>query len=473
MSRRAPGPLRRLLAGLLATGWVASTPAPAAAQAAKPDIVLILTDDQEESLVEHMPNVLALIRARGARFERAFYNVPLCCPSRATMLTGMYVQNTGVDHNLHAEFVEAGLDTRTIAVTLRDAGYHTVLVGKYLNGYPAPRPRTYVPPGWADWHARAGSRDMYTDHRISDNGTYRLSTAYSTDFYTDLAVRAVQATPAGKPLFLWLSYAAPHEPATPAERHRDALPTLEAPRDAAFDEADVSDKPAHIRDRPPLPAAVVDEVDARYRRMAQTGLAADEGVERVVDALAAAGRLANAYVVFASDNGFMHGQHRADQYKAFPYDEVARMILLVRGPGVRAGSVVRALVSNADLAPTFAGWAGTAMPPGVDGRSFAPHLAPGGAAAAGRRALPMAYTFGSAEENPIPGWTGIVTRSWKYVRHSTGEEEVYDRANDPLELSNLAGTAGRGLLAALRRRNAELQACAGAACRSLEDAPLR
>src|SRR3954451_23774000 len=99
----------------------------------KPSIILILTDDQTVSLADHMPNLRQLVAGKGATFTHAYYNDPLCGPSRATILTGRYSQNTGVDQNRYAPFVPH--ERETVAVALHEAGYRTALVGKYINGY--------------------------------------------------------------------------------------------------------------------------------------------------------------------------------------------------------------------------------------------------------------------------------------------------------------------------------------------------
>jgi N-acetylglucosamine-6-sulfatase len=137
----------------------------AGAAQAKPNIIVILTDDQEVSLVQQMPNLKSLIINQGATLAQAFYNDPLCCPSRATMLTGRYAQNTKT-FSAHGEFVKAGMESRTIAVQLQAGGYRTGLVGKYLNSYPKPKPTGYVPPGWEHWLATSGQG--YYNYRMFD-----------------------------------------------------------------------------------------------------------------------------------------------------------------------------------------------------------------------------------------------------------------------------------------------------------------
>ena len=445
--------------------------------AAKPSIVLVVTDDQDASLTDYMPNLKALAR-QGATFTRAYYNDPLCAPSRATILTGLYDHNTGVTANDHRLFYDAGLPARTVAVRLHAAGYRTGFVGKYLNEYPAPAPATYVPPGWDYWVAHLGETTHETwrsstefDYDLNDNGTVvhhgSASTDYATDVYRDKAVGFVsQAVADGVPFFLELATHAPHFPATPAPRDAALFPTLQAPRVPSFDEADVSDKPAYVRALTLFDPA---NVDAKYRQRARSLQAVDDALKAITDALAADGRLANTYVVFTSDNGFELGPHRIGGQKSTPYEETIRMPLYVRGPGVAPGLVLPQMVGNVDLALTFAEWAGAAAPAGLDGRSFAPLLRPG---APGPGAWRQAYPLNQLSRVGIPSWQGLRTRQYTYVEYATGERELYDNTSDPYQLRNIAKTADPGLLARLARRTAALAACKGDGCRALEDTPL-
>jgi N-acetylglucosamine-6-sulfatase len=335
--------------------------------AAKPSIILILTDDMETGLVEHMPNVKALIVEQGATFARAYVNDPLCCPSRATILTGRYAHNTGVTLNSHKQFYEAGNPDQTVAVWLKTAGYRTALIGKYLNGYPLPVPETYVPPGWDHWTAHVDvGRSLFYNYRLNESGRLvdygKAPDDYSTDLYAERANAFIrQAVADGAPFFLMLSVHAPHVPSTPAPRHTSLLQTLTAPKPPSFDEADVSDKPAYIRDKARASPDRLAKLDETYRQRVRSVQAVDEAVRALVDTLGASGRLAQTYLVFASDNGLLHGQHRVDRAKGMPYEEVVRIPLYVRGPGIRHGLVLEHMVGNVDLAPTISEWAGAGI----------------------------------------------------------------------------------------------------------------
>ena len=147
------------------------------------------------------------------------------------------------------------------------------------------------------------------------------------------------------------------------------------------------------------------------------------------------------------------------------------MPLYVRGPGIRPGLLLEHLVGNVDLAPTFAEWAGAAMPEDLDGRSLAPLLREGTLeSTAWRQAYPLVYEKASPRVLQ-PNWRGVRTRDYLYVEYDTGELELYDMRSDPYQLQNKAGSADPALLARLAKLTAELSTCKGAECRRLEDAP--
>src|SRR5215207_906910 len=124
----------------------------------QPNIVFILADDLDYASTERMPETSSLLVEEGASFEKAFVSHPVCCPSRVTILTGLYDHNHGVLSNGPPDggfqrFVSEGNEENTIAVRLQEeGGYQTVYFGKYLNGYPSEEDQTHVPPGWDEWY---------------------------------------------------------------------------------------------------------------------------------------------------------------------------------------------------------------------------------------------------------------------------------------------------------------------------------
>jgi N-acetylglucosamine-6-sulfatase len=458
------------------------------AVAARPNVVVIETDDQTLESMRVMHNVNSLIGQRGATFRNNFVNHSLCCPSRATFLTGQYEHNHGVMGNTPPtggfERFQELHGANNLAVWLQDAGYYTAMIGKYLALYSNNPP---VPPGWSEWYATAGGLNpeenafRFYDYKLNQNGTV-LSyghdpTDYKQDVLTRKAVSFVnRRAPKAQPFFLWLTYTAPHiggpdpnpqPPANckyapkPAPRHAQAFDSEPLPKPPNFNEADVSDKPAAIRNLPRLDAAEVANIQRKYRCELESLLSVDEGVKKVVEALTGAGELSNTLIVYTSDNGFFHGEHRVFQGKQRVYEESIRVPLQMRGPGIPEGVAIRSLTINADLAPTIVDAADAAPGLIMDGRSLIP-VAQDPSVAGGRRLLIEQPSF-----KDQPSLTAIRTSRYTYAEHGSGERELYDLQRDPFELQNRHGDpAYAAIEAQLAARLHDLQTCAGISCRA-------
>ena len=177
-----------------------------------------------------------------------------------------------------------------------------------------------------------------------------------------------------RPFFLYVATNAPHQPATPAPRDKDAYPDARLPHPPNFKEKDVSDKPDWIAGNPPLSPEQMDYMEELHRKRLQSMLAVDDMMGNLIKALKQSGELSNTYIFFTSDHGFHLGEHRLDAGKWTPYEEDIRVPLIVRGPGVAEGKTLHQMVLNQDLAPTFADIAGAKTPSFVDGRSLVPLL---------------------------------------------------------------------------------------------------
>jgi N-acetylglucosamine-6-sulfatase len=407
-----------------------------ASVAGQPDIVLVVTDDQRWDTLWAMPRVQELLAGRGITFANAFNTNPFCCPARASILKGAYSHGTRVYQNSGTFGPFPGFnDSSSIATWLDATGYRTALIGKYFNGYTSSR-ASYIPPGWDRWVAFAMSNSGgggFTNYDLSVDGTLvhhgSLATDYSTDVLGGYADGFVRSTPADTPLFLMFTPYAPHQPAAVAARHAKAFPGLSPYRPPSYDEADVSDKPAFIRKLAPL--------------------AVDESVARIVGALESSGRLGNTMIVFASDNGYLLGEHRWGQ-KRVAYEESIRMPLVVRyDPLIGSARSDPNLVLNIDLAPTFAALAGVSAP-GAEGSSLLGLLSDPGSS---WRSDLLVENKGSAP----PTYCGVRNAGWIYVQYSTGEEELYDLVADPYQLRNLVtDPAAVPTLNAMRLRLREL-----------------
>jgi N-acetylglucosamine-6-sulfatase len=420
---------------------------------AKPNIVFILTDDMRKDDLKYMPKTRNLLRERGKYFENAFVSNPICCPSRATTMTGQYSHNTGVWNNGDSGmgglqvYRRNGYEQDNVATRLDAAGYRTALFGKYLNGY---RQTTGTPPGWDRWFAHVNGIGYY-DYQINDDGTTRhygsSKAAYETDVIANHAKTFIdKSASAGTPFFAYVSPHAPHAPATPAPRDLHTHDGLKGPRLPSFNEVDVSDKPPWIRSLPRPTADRIREMDNQSEKRAESLQAVDDLVAAVVGKLKNEGLLRNTYIFFTSDNGLFRGEHRITTEKYRPYEEDIRVPLLVRGPGIAAGSTTNKLALNTDYLPTFTEFAGTQTPPYVDGRSLKPLL--DGSQSPWRSAI----LIEGPQYDRVPPYRAIrtlgVDTQRKYIEYvGSSVREMYYLGADPYERFNKsvppAGLASR------------------------------
>jgi hypothetical protein len=276
------------------------------------------------------------------------------------------------------------------------------------------------------------------------------------------------------------------------------FPGAQAPRTAAFNQADVSHMPPWVQALPLLTQKQLDNIDALYRKRLQSMEAIEDMVQGIVDTLQQTGQLDHTYIVFTSDNGFHQGQHRLISGKNTEFDEDLFVPLVVRGPGVPTGATVDVPTLNVDFAPTFLELAGVAIPAGIDGRSFAPLLtgtmpAPGAwrdlvllqhAADVpddeGMAVRPPALrsTLEPPDQLPEaptaaavyspPPFEGVRTAKYTYVEYNTGDKALYDHGADPDQTNNLAATVSPDVLTQLAGAVHAMHGCSGAACRSAE-----
>ena len=486
----------------------------AEASADQPNMIFVLTDDLDYASTQKMPGINSLLVEEGTSFEEAFVSHPVCCPSRATILTGLYDHNHEVLSNNppsggFEKFLFEGHEEDSIAVSLQDDGYQTAFFGKYLNAYYG----DYVPPGWDEWYAVSGN---FLSNDLNENGAiirydpdrYHLDDVLS-EKASDYVERTAGADPpffvSDRPFFMWIGTKAPHQPANPAPRHEDAYPDLQLPRGPSLDEADVSDKPGWVADNPPLSADQKRYMEELNRKRLQSMLAVDDMIGDLVGSLRRSNELNDTYIFFTSDNGFHLGQHRLGSGKWTAYEEDIRVPLVVRGPGVPEGETLSHLVLNNDLAPTFADLAGAETPSFVDGRSLAPLLD-------GEPTPPedwrQAFVVEAIAErgssrppfidesrvaplltgDPLPkdwrrtstataelseGWgrpwlKALRTKNYLYVDYKSGEHELYDLKKDPHQLHNIYSSASPELRARLEAQLDALRQCEAERCRAAE-----
>jgi arylsulfatase A-like enzyme len=453
---------------------VAAPASPARMNDPRPNIIVILTDDQPFHTVDYMPAVKGQLMAEGVVFENAFVTTPLCCPSRVSILSGQYVHN----HEVYTDRMPMGGapkfdDTTSMSLWLQKAGYRTAYFGKYLNEYEDLVPYGVVPPGWDEWKAflgknlnaddDVGNLQYFFDFSMSENGVaveYPKSKAnFSADVITNDALAFIGAQ-RDTPFFLFLGYYNPHSPYISAPRHKDTFRAGDdywdwvQYRPPNFNEKDIRDKPDYIGALSPLSP---EEVDTAHKQILRSLLSVDDGVASILAALDKAGLSENTIIVYLSDNGLTLGDHRFGATKNCPYEACIKVPFIVHAPGYYEPRIDRHLVANIDLASTIAEWAGISVPDYVDGRSMVPILEDPSSAWRGDILLehwPTEEGVGSM----IPQFYSVRTVEWKYTEYSTGEVELYDLVNDPYELQNLAGKmAYKKIQAELAARLQELK----------------
>ena len=466
-----------ILAGVAAMLFAASrppSPAPAGVTETRPNILVVMTDDQTVADMRVLPKTRSLLGAKGTTFSNSFVSYSLCCPSRSTFLTGQFPHHHGVVQNSGPNGGYQRLDhSNTLPVWLQDAGYYTVHVGKYLNNYGVGS--SAPPPGWSRWFGLIdpGTYKMY-GYTVSDDGVPvaygSRPEEYQTDVLAEEAERVLRSrVGSSQPFFVTVAPVSPHleringeqVPPRPAPRYEGRFAKEPFPAKPSFNEADVADKPGHIQRMPALSPAKSARQATIYRARLASLLAVDDLVERLVRVLTETGQLDRTVIVFTSDNGFLLGEHRIPDQKYYPYEESIRVPLILRGGGFPAGATALQLVSNVDLAPTIVALAGARAGRVMDGRPLLP-LALDPRQAKDRTLLIEGVGTGRSK----PSFFAARDARWLYVEYSTGDRELYDLANDPYELSSRhAAPALTSVRADLARRLARLRSCTGAACR--------
>ena len=505
-----------LLALLLASG------SSQASHGGRPNIIFLTTDDQTVADMQALPRTASLIGGNGVSFANSYSSYPLCCPARATWLSGQYAHNHNVLGNTAPDGGYAMLnDKQTLPVWLQAANYRTVHIGKMPNGYGSPD-QAYVPPGWGKlpdltkgefYGFLPDPPSAYYGFKMNENGVVvqHPSSDYQTDVYADYAVKAIDDhvnTPAfaTKPLYLEVHFFAPHDPADPATRHLGAYGLAELPKDASYNEKNVEDKPKWLRAVRRLGGGLRSKILARHRKRLESLLSVDEAINEIVSKLAVEGLLGETYIVFTSDNGYMQGQHRLHQGKFVAYEPSAEVPLMIRGPGIPTGAISNELVTNVDLVKTFLDFSGAAPQITIDGRSLLPYAIdstlrsnrpllletgrpialadPASASAAGAgskkrksskrvKNLDLDNTAQLARTVKPPKYRALRTKRYLLIKYADGGRELYDMRKDPLQLESLYREPEyKDIVKWMLKRIKKFTRCAGDACnRELKKPP--
>ena len=385
----------------------------------RPNFLIIITDDQRFDTMQYMPNTQKLIFDRGVTFSHGYITTPFCCPSRASILTGMYAHNHGIHVN------EDKLTFTTVVQDLHKNGYYTGLVGKYLNSWNGDaRPEFDY---WVSFYG--GTVPTYYDPNLNINGKWQKLTGYMTYLFKDYAIDFLdKATNQRKPFLLYFAPNAPHPPYTPAKEDQGLYTDLPPFRPPSYNEADMSDKPKSISSKALLDEASAAQIDMIRRRQILTLVALDRSMGEILAKLKATGEMDNTVIIFISDNGKHWGEHRMDS-KSTAYEESVKVPFAIRYPPLIPKPYTEdKVVANIDIAPTLYELSNTPIPKTVDGLSLVSLLS--GKGDWRDHVLLEAW--------PDRGhWQAIHTQNDIYIETDNDLSEFYNLETDPFEMDNL------------------------------------
>ncbi|KAL4225641.1 hypothetical protein ACF0H5_016330 [Mactra antiquata] len=477
----------------------------------KPNILFILTDDQDVTMGGQTPMVKTkqLVGDKGIIFNNMFTTSPLCCPSRSSIFTGRYVHNheavnNSLSGNCSSRAWQQTQEVKAFPTYLKSKGYNTFFAGKYLNQYGNEQAGgvEHIPPGWNNWNGLVGN-SRYYNYALSVNGVReKHGNQYPQDYLTDVIhKRAVsfllKQHKWSDPFFMMLSTPACHAPFTSAPKYNATFSNKTAPRTGSYNIKAVNKHWLLEQPIVPMPADMVSSSDEIFRRRWRTLLSVDDMVSDLINLLDKKGQLDNTYVFFSSDNGYHLGQFGLPYDKRQLYDFDIRVPLMVRGPGIDAGRISNDIVLNIDFAPTFVSLVDDSMMDNVDGISMRGILHP-----QENKTQPLRTSFlvehtgeYSTNVKDCPQYTNqnmgncdshcvcedsknntyacLVTlnnsSSVKYCEFSDTENfvEVYDLKNDPSELKNLYQTLDPSHVFDLEKKLRFLATCSGPECNSL------
>jgi N-acetylglucosamine-6-sulfatase len=419
----------------------------------KPDIIFVLLDDLRWDALGYMdhpyvetPNIDRL-REQGAMIQNAFVTTSICCPSRATFITGTLANQHGVIDNETSEYNPDV--TPPLTKYLQESGYHTAMIGKWHMG------KSGAPRDYFDFWLSFKGQGVYNDPLFNINGKKIPHEGYTTDLLTNYALDFIENQPLDQPYFCMLSHKAVHEPFQPAPRHTNAFGAKTVTPEPASWSEDFADKPDwhkrqrsrdvrwHYRTREfeseVLPDAIPIQPwkkNNKYVKQFRCLAAVDDGVGKIIDLLKKRGTLDNTLFVFTSDNGYFHLEHRRWD-KRLAYEESLRIPMVVSYPKkINPGTTVTQMITNADFAPTVLDYAGISIPSNMQGLSMRPLFET--QKPEWREAV--FYEYWKELVHAIPTMTAVRTDRYKLITYPEIKDidELYDLHKDPYEMNNLA-----------------------------------
>ncbi|MCF7848667.1 MAG: sulfatase [Kiritimatiellales bacterium] len=436
----------------------------------KPNILFIIADDlrYDGLACNGNPHIqtphIDRIAQDGINFRSAYVTTPICSPSRASFLSGLYASTHRI-YNINTNGSEIlGDRLITFPQFLRRAGYRTGFIGKWHMGFDDTRRQ-----GFDEWISFKG-QGQYRDPVVNENGQRKQLSEYMTDYLNRKALEFIEQDPkAEQPFMLYLSHKAVHIPYLPASRHENNYPDYKYKppvsadddlRDQPTADARVKKKPLPYTNRVKAKFEVIQNFDAlpepqeprwgrgkdpesNIRDQMSTLQSVDDGVGLLIAALEKRGILDQTLIVFTSDNGFLQGEHGIFNQKRVAFEESIRIPLLMRYPPlITPASASDCFVLNIDIAPTFLELAGIKVPPLLQGKSLLP-LFHDQQATDWRNAFFVEY-FMEKTSRSFPSWQMMRDGDWKYIHYPNllDADELYDLSSDPHEMTNLVRTEG-------------------------------
>jgi arylsulfatase A-like enzyme len=451
---------------------------PAHAAPSQPNILLIVTDDERAvGTLGVEPTVRSWLKADGTTFAHAYGTTPFCCPSRASIITGLYAHNHGIMGPGDIRSNLKSVDAMNVFPSFESGGYKVGVYGKYLNSWGldddgSMDPGAWTPTGVDDYAIVPSVRSWYDDMKVDGtarwdvNGTEIRSPDHSTTHIRKSVVSFIEANHAADPSQPWLAYVAPiapHSPATPDAGYADA-PVPPWHLTPAQTEKDKTDKPAWLRQINPVS---MPKIRSLRQRQLRSLMSVDDMLKEIRSTLTSLGEKDNTIVIYASDNGVAWGEH-GQQGKMTPYVESVGVPLYMFGPGIQEGAVRQDMVALLDLAPTLLTAAGIPYPRDFDGHDvFDGHV---------RHRLLLELK--TAPGFRVPSWRAVLANrsgssapAYEFIRYVSADgvrlaNEAYDLAHDPWQLSNLHRTMVHPPIrsAKLSQSLSKLMTCQGATC---------
>jgi len=463
-------PLHSIFTALL-SGLFLVTAGAAAVQ--RPNVLFVAVDDLANSLacygdlLARTPNIDRL-SASGVRFDRAYNQLPLCNPTRASVMTGLRPDQIKV-YDLDRHFRDEVPDVITLSQRFMNEGWFTARVGKiYHYNVPAAIGTDGFddPPSWQltvnpKGRDKAEERLIFNaePHRKISGALSWLAADGADEEQTDgmVASQAIRLMEEHRDeaFFIAAGFFRPHTPFVAPKKYFDLYP-LEEMRLPYAPEGDRDDIPvAGFAHNCPVPNYGLDEQTCRKALQGYYACVSfvDAQVGRLLDALDRLNLTERTIVAFWSDHGYHLGEHNGIWQKRTLFEQASRAPLIIRAPGAAGnGQSCRRIVEFVDIYPTLVDWAGLPVPGYLAGRSLRPLLVDPLAEWNGAAVTQILRPADSRLSEPVMG-RSIRTDRWRYTDWNEGKAgiELYDHYSDPMEFDNLAADPDAAARAAMNR----------------------